>query len=383
MGKKRMIKSPQVKLNPNIIYELHHALDPVILQVANRVLKLKCFKRAHEHFKWDMLNDIGIINLLRKDYLRHGSIVKTFKLYQGTRLDQRSQRYESIFALLVVSIVGAVVAGVIIENYKDNKSKLSMWLGRMKEEAGLFGTGDKISNIFATVFKDRNKIRHIDKFCSSTAEQLLEDFSLVLKCFIARQMHDVGLISYANYTELLEHFLAKSKSSKATPTLAKFKEFYQKYSVSTECIEPKKVFMAIEAYGKGTIAKKLETVGAKLNLPENTDTADWFHGLPASPGAILGIGHVFGYKRTKTKHPIILVVDSAKFTPGNIDCLTSSSGAVTTNCGMTGHVPVICRGLGIGCVVVPFSDFSRIRNGNRIGICGKTGIVATGLLIKI
>lgn len=149
---------PKVKLNPNIIYELHHALDPVILQVAGRVLKLKCFKRAHEHFNWDMLNDIGIINLLRKEYLRHGSIVKTFKLYQGTRLDQRSQRYESIFALLVVSIVGTVVAGVILENYKDNKSKLSTWLWRMKEEASLFGTGDKTTNIFATIFKNRNKI---------------------------------------------------------------------------------------------------------------------------------------------------------------------------------------------------------------------------------
>lgn len=196
-------------------------------------------------------------------------------------------------------------------------------------------------------------------------------------------MHNAGLVSYANYTKLLEHFLARSKSSKATLVLEQFQEFYQKYSVSAECIEAKKVFMAIEAYGKGTIAKKLETVGAKLNLPENTDTADWFHGLPASPGAILGIGHVFGYKRIKTKHPVIFVVDSAKFTPEDIDWLTSSSGAVTTNCGMTGHIPVICRGLGIGCVVISFSDFSRIRNGNRIGICGKTGVVATGVLINI
>ncbi len=374
---------PEAKLNPNIIYELHHALDPVILQVADRVLKLKCFKRAHEHFNWDMLNDIGIINLLRKDYLRHGSVVKTFKLYQETRLDRRSQRYESIFALLVVTIVGAVIAGVILENYKDNKSKLATWLERMKEEANLFGTGDKIPNIFASVFRNRNRIPYIEKFCSSTADMMLEDFNLVLKCFIAREMHHDGLISYADYTELLEHFLARSRSSKSIPILKKFQDFYQEYSLSAGSIDSKKIFMAIEAYSKGSIAKKLEAVGAKLNLPKNTDTADWFHGLPTSPGAVLGIGHVFGYKRTKTKHPIILVVDSAKFTPKDIDWLSSSSGAVTTNCGMTGHIPVICRGLGIGCVVLPFPDFSRIRNGNRIGICGTKGIVATGLLVKM
>jgi len=48
----------KASMSPNVIYEFHHALDPVILQVADRVLKLNCFKRAHEHFSWDMLNDI-------------------------------------------------------------------------------------------------------------------------------------------------------------------------------------------------------------------------------------------------------------------------------------------------------------------------------------
>jgi len=102
---------------------------------------------------------IGVINLLRREYLRTGSVVKTFRLYQETRLDRRSQRYESIFALLVVTIVGAVIAGVILDNYKDNKSKLATWLQRMKEEAYLFGIGEKITNIFAQVFNNRNKIR--------------------------------------------------------------------------------------------------------------------------------------------------------------------------------------------------------------------------------
>lgn len=255
----------------------------------------------------------------------------------------------------------------------------------MKEEAYLFGIGEKITNIFAQVFNNRTKIRHLDKFCSSSADKLLEDFNLVLKCFIARQMHDSGLISYAGYYNLTEYFLAKTKSSDISTILSKYQEFYQEYSVSASasCINPKKVFMAIDAYSKGTISKKLEAVGAKLNLPENTDTAHWFHGLPASPGAILGIGYIFGRKRTKTRHPVIFVVDSKKFTPEDIDWLTSSSGAVTINCGMTGHIPVICRGLGIGCVVLSFTDFSRIRNGDRIGICGTKGIVATGLLVNL
>ena len=58
-----------VTLDSDLLYELHHSLDPVVQPAANRVLKMNCFEVARRHFEWDLLNDIGIINLLRRDYL--------------------------------------------------------------------------------------------------------------------------------------------------------------------------------------------------------------------------------------------------------------------------------------------------------------------------
>lgn len=373
----------EVDADSDLVYDLHHALDPVILPVANRVLKLSCFSKARQHFEWDMLNDIGIINLLRRDYLRHGSLVKTFRLYQGTRLDNRSHRYESLFALLVVTVVGAVIAGVILESYKDDKNRLAKWIRETKNEADLFGIKTTVVNIFDIVYRRRRRIRLLEKFCSSDAGKLIADFRVITKCYIARQMLESELISYEEYAELVNQFLKKRRQRHLDPLTQKFLSYLDTYNAKEDHIDPGKVFLAIRAYGKGTIAQKLESVGAKLHLPQNKDTASLFYGLPAARGAATGISHVFGSRRQTTTHPIILVADSNKFSPDDIDLLMSSAGVVTTNTGLTGHIPVICRGIQIGCVVLSAEDFGQIKNGDTIGLCGTTGTVATGVLVEL
>jgi phosphohistidine swiveling domain-containing protein len=383
MKKARSPEMEKVVADSKLLYELHHALDPIILPVTNRVLKLSCFSKAHQHFEWDMLNDIGIINLLRRDYLRHGNFVKTFRLYQGTRLDNRSHRYESLFALLVVTVVGAVIVGVILENYKDNKNRLGKWIREMRNEANLFGIKTTLVNIFDVIYQKRRRLRLLEKFCSSNAEKLIADFRLITNCYVARQMLDSELIAYEEYAELVNRFQKTRGQGQPDPLAQKFLTYLDMYNAKKDHIDPDKVFLAIRAYGKGTIAQKLDSVGAKLCLPQNKDTANLFHGVPAARGAATGVSHVFGRRRKRTVHPIILVADSSKFSPDHIGLLTSSAGAVTTNTGVTGHIPVICRGMRIGCVVLSLEDFRKIRNGDTIGLCGTTGTVATGVLVEL
>jgi phosphohistidine swiveling domain-containing protein len=387
MKKGGSLEMADVVADSDLLYDLHHALDPVILPVANRVLKLAFFSKARQHFEWDMLNDIGIINLLRRDYLRHGSFVRTFRLYQDTRLDNRSHRYESLFALLVVTVVGAVIAGVILESYKDNKNRVAKWIREMKSEANLFGIQATVVNIFDIVYRKRRRIRLLEKFCSSDADKLIADFRIITKCYVARQMHDSALISYKEYAELVNQFLKKRSLPHQGPLAQKFYSYLHAYTANKDHIDPDKVFLAIRAYGKGTIAQKLDSVGAKLHLPQNKDSANVFHGLAASPGAVAGISYVFGKRRQKTNHPFILVVDEREFTADHIHLvihlLESCAGVVTTNTGMTGHIPVISRGMGKGCVALSFENFSQIRNGDTIALSGETGIVATGVLVEL
>ena len=196
-------------------------------------------------------------------------------------------------------------------------------------------------------------------------------------------MQDSGLISYDEYVELVGRFLKRQGLSDQDPLTQTFYRFLDVYNAQKDHIDPDKVFLAIGAYGKGTIAQKLDSVGANLCLPRNTDTANVFHGLPAAPGAATGISHIFGSARKRTTHPTVLVADSKRFSPDEMDLLTSSAGSVTTNTGMTGHIPVVCRGIGIGCVVLSVEDFSQIKNGDPISLCGTTGTVATGVLVEL
>src|ERR1035437_7783105 len=109
------VGKPKFQTNDELLYALHHELDPVNLEVVDNVLKLACLRKPKLHYDWDFINYIGVINLLRKEYLRHGDFRKVFDLYQSTRTDPRCHRYESLFALLVITIVGTVVGAIIVE----------------------------------------------------------------------------------------------------------------------------------------------------------------------------------------------------------------------------------------------------------------------------
>jgi phosphohistidine swiveling domain-containing protein len=345
----------------NALYELHHALDSIVLPVSRRILKLNCFSRSRDNFDWDLLNDIGIINLLRKDYLRHGSIRRTFELYQSTRLDTRSHRYESLFALLIVTIVGTFTAGLALDLYNSNKDKLGGWLQRLRAEARLFG-GESDSDAderFRELLEHRERLRLAHKFASATAKEVLDDFGIILQCFFE-----------------------KSRSGDES-LWRRYQEFSRDYTSSDRNIDKGKVLKAIEAYTKGTLAQKLDEVGVELEIPKNTDVAAIFHGIPVGAGGASGISHVLGCERVKTTHPIIVAADATWFGPQDMEWIASSAGVVTTNCGPTGHIPVICRGLGIPCAIIKNEEFARIVNGQRLGLSGTTGLVGVGVVVSL
>lgn len=196
-------------------------------------------------------------------------------------------------------------------------------------------------------------------------------------------MLDSQLISYEEYAELVNRFLKTGGRGQLDPLIQKFLTFLDIYNAKEDHIDSDKVFLAIRAYGRGTIARELDSVGAGLRLPQNKNTANLFHGLPAARRAATGISHVFGSQWERSTHPIILVADSLKFSPDDIDLLMSSAGVVTTNTGLTEHIPVMCRGVRIGCVVLSPEDFGQIRNGDRMGLCGTSGTVATGVLVEL
>lgn len=363
-----------------LVYALHHELDPVNLAVVDKVLKLSCFRKSKAHYDWDFVNDIGIINLLRRDYLSSGDLLRVFNLYQSTRRDPRCHRYESVLALLVIAIVGTVVGGIVVEHYSDYKDKLGRWVKEKLKDSGFFGKAPAGPLALERLADTGERTQLLGKFCDSTAKAVLADFEVLVKCYTARRMLDEGFISYVEYQDLVGSFLGTMTESQTEDELtAKFCEYGQSYVVLEDAIRTEKVALTVDAYAKGILATELDAVHIQILAPANTPTADVLRGVPASSGAAKGIAHVFAQRRPKADN-VVLVVDSSIFTPAYIDLLRASPVVVTTNCGMTGHIPLICRGWRKGCVILGAEDFARIRNGDAIIACGTTGIVATGLM---
>lgn len=361
------------------IYTFHHLFDPINMEIASKVLKLNCFKEPRKRFDWDFVNDIGVINLLRNEYYRTGNIESVFRLYQSTRLDEYSHRYESLFALLVITIIGGVVSGIVIEHYKDFKESVSNWIKSRQSYSYSLQNSSKLSDAIDDMLNNNDRIQYFNKFCSKNADELLADLQILTKCFIARKMLDENQITQVEYHSLVSYFLKEQNIITVDVVLDRFNEYEIRYSESEDAIKPTKVMAAVDGYSKGILRNHLESVGVEFQVPVNTDTADYFRGFPASPGFAQGIAHVFGEENRSNNKETIFVVDSHDFSPDYIDLIRESSAVVTTNCGLTGHIPLICRGMRKGCVILNKNELAEIKNGDKILVSGRQGIVAVGL----
>jgi hypothetical protein len=277
-----------------------------------------------------------------------------------------------------------VVGGLVLDVYRDNKDKLKSWLKRMRRENQLFGLRNPRRDVFSDVFEIPRRPALFDKFCSVAAEQVLADFDSLLTCYIARCMFEQGALAFEDYLRIVSRTMPGGDISDDGALAKRFDEFRLTYQDAPDAIHRERVFLAIDAYAKGTLAQKLDEVDIKLPLPENRDVAAFFKGIPAAPfGAVTGIARLPESEPTNADYSTIFVIDANLHGPENIVDIIESSGVVTTNCRFTHHLPVVCRGLGKSCVILTPGDFARIRNGDRIGICGTTGVVGIGVVVKL
>ena len=116
-----------------------------------------------------------------------------------------------------------------------------------------------------------------------------------------------------------------------------------------------------------------------------------YQGLPASPGAAVGIV-IFtaerAYEQTQEGEKVILV--RTETSPEDIEGMNAAVGILTSRGGMTSHAAVVARGMGKSCVagcsdalinenekVAEIGDVE-IREGDHITLDGGTGEVIKG-----
>ncbi|GET21418.1 PEP-utilizing enzyme [Prolixibacter denitrificans] len=350
------------------LYDFHNSFDKITLNSVERILKIPSLKRSREYFHIDFLGDIGIINLLRLEYLNSANFAQTFDLFQSTRLEPKSHRYESLFALLVIAAAGTVIGGVILDIYQTEKEKIYKLISK-----------EVIDRVLK--FKDKKKL---NKFCNIEPTEIFADLVRLKSCFVSRLMLDSGEINETEYFQLVDYFITGSEL-KSLEVLKKHGKFLNDYNQSKERIDENLILLGVKSYAKGTVIKFLEQEDVKIPYDENVKTANILRGMPASPGFARGKSHIYDKKSRSDKsyeEQNIICIDSKDYSPDLIDLLTMYDGVVTWNCGLTGHIPLVCRGMGKGCVIISELELKKLKDNDDMMLSGNQGIIFTGLYVK-
>lgn len=355
-------------MKENTIYEFHRSYDKITLNAVERILKIPSLKRSREYFHIDFLGDIGIINYLRKDFLNSADFSRTFDVFQNSRLEPKSHRYESLFALLVIAAAGTVIGGVILDIYHSEKEKVFKLVNK------------NILNKIVSL-KDKKKL---NKFCNLEPTEILEDLIKLKNCYVSRLMLEEKEIKEDDYFKLVNLFLNGSKNVEPE-LLEKHNEYKIKYNKSDLKIDENYIILAIKSYAKGTVIKYLEKEDITIPYDKNIKTANIIKGLPASSGFVKGKSHLFSNNIENKKYDPqknVLCINSKEYSPELIELFTNYDGVVTWNSGMTGHIPVICRGMGKACVIIEERDVGKLKDNDDIMLSGNQGIIFTGIYVE-
>ena len=179
--------------------------------------------------------------------------------------------------------------------------------------------------------------------------------------------------------------MGKPKRSISKKLKFKFDKFEENYNLLKEKVDDKKIMLAIDGYAKGFLFTYLEE--RKIIKPrKDLTTSDCFKGMAAAPGYAKGKSFIFDPKTNivpTSRTDYVLCADSRFYRPEYASILVKSLGVITCNTGITGHIPVLCRGLRKGCVILSEKDFYQLIDNDKVILSGGQGLVFTGLFVEI
>ncbi len=352
------------------------------MRVSPVVLRLDGLEDAKRRYEEDFATDAGVINLLRQSYLRGESFLDIFTKYQESRREPGSHRYESLIALMLITIVGTVAAGIILEHYKENKKQIQSLLTRLAKGASEFSSSQAARAERDLPASDFDQMLRESRFCTTNPTRILQDTDVLLDCLCLRRMLQTQLISHQEYLALVTSKI-RSVPHSSTTLSRKAETFIGEQRRSQRGLRTDTIALAIDGYCKGVVRDLLLENEVQPRLPKNVDKARLMQGLGASPGAVIGVARRITDPPPSIKGPTVLIMRDRDLNGKEAhEAIYESQAVVTVGCGITGHVPVVCRGMGRGCVIVSVDEFSSIETGDRIGICGSTGVVGLGLLVR-
>jgi phosphohistidine swiveling domain-containing protein len=266
-----------------------------------------------------------------------GDYVKLIQFYEDTYSDREVQRHESLIEMFLVALASTVVGGVITEEYRSRRKKILQNLKRIEKRSRLA-------------------------------------LSYLLNLYALKYMLASGRITPTGYKKISTSMKRRLELGKEMgPEIDRLlRPFFNQHGLDSaeEIVSPDNLNKArLHTKDKPLIAAKPRIA------PEIKRKMVVLTGLAASPGIAVGL-----CKLVRSVHDCLKVQggDVGVFhltSPEMLSAITRCAGVIGTSDagGMTGHLSVIARGMGIPAVVGLDEDEPNLNDGHLSIVDGTSG----------
>lgn len=232
--------------------------------------------------------------------------------------------------------------------------------------------GTLISPIIGEEYKYRKRKNEKEKKEKIDSDLILDEFEYFIKAYALRDAFYTREITNDEFFKLKEHlfnniFLKTNEKNEVLDS--QIKQIWKKFDRNSQIPFKEELIKELDTIAKSTKNESIITMPIqKVPLSSNK-----LSGLGASPGSSIGILKVykkFGDDKKVENGDIVFFED---FHPDSVSALLKSSAAIGgPMCGgLTGHLAIVSRGLGIPCVTqIDFNDFG---DGQIVFVDGGTG----------
>jgi hypothetical protein len=207
------------------------------------------------------------------------------------------------------------------------------------------------------------------------------DFEFLKKGYVARKMLEEQLISQDEYMQLIDYFKCGHYPDDIAPLISKYTAYYEKNG--GKLLDIDKIVKTAKVYAKGATLQYLQQKNVRCIEMRNVDSMHIIDGRNGSHG--YGKGKILlvdgTIPKTIPKDDFILCVNQdiphgGKF--DKVDLIQRSQAVVVWNTGSAGHIPVVCRGLGKGCVIIDKKEAVLLNKKRLVEVFGHDGVVVVG-----
>lgn len=338
--------------------DLLNECDNIATKATIRYLKIHNLTYLKDRLIYEYSADFEVIRPLRDVWIKllDFDSLKFVEFYEGVYRFRKVPRYENIFIMVLMSIASGIAANAL---YYALHERYKVWRRKNKINEK---THDKFSNSSSILFEYLTKI------------------------YAIREAYFHRKISYEKFNEIKDFLRRKIIIGEAkesdTNTEKEFTDLWNKF-VQNHSLPP--LNQSIDEI-KDIVKSEYESQSTSPLYRRKSNSYPvngiLLHATAASPGVVYGMIKIINSIEDldKTLNGDIGVFNY--FTPEMIPCIKRCIGSIglQNGGGITGHLAIISRALGIPCIVC--CDYNKFADGQIVCLDGNKGDIQIILNIE-